>query len=103
MSNLTSQQIEQLSVAERIQLVEDIWDSIAATPERLDLTEGQRQELDDRLAAYHRDSNGGSSWAQVKARLQSAKAETAVLSEAALAAEWNRPEEEEAWSHLQLG
>ena len=53
MSNLTSQQIEQLSVAERIQLVEDIWDSIAATPEHLDLTEEQRQELDDRLAAYH--------------------------------------------------
>ena len=71
MSNLTSQQIEQLSVAERIQLVEDIWDSIAATPERLDLTEGQRQELDDRLAAYQRNSNGGSSWAEVKARLQS--------------------------------
>ena len=31
------------------------------------------------------------------------KAETALLSEAALSADWNRPEEEEAWSHLQLG
>ena len=39
------------------------------------LTEKQQQELDDRLAAYYRDSNGGSSWAQVKARLQSAKAD----------------------------
>jgi hypothetical protein len=28
-------------------------------------------------------------------------AETALLSEAALAKDWNRPEEEEAWSHLQ--
>ena len=27
--------------------------------------------------------------------------ETALLSEAALAEEWNRPEEDEAWSHLQ--
>ena len=27
--------------------------------------------------------------------------ETALLSEAALARDWNRPEEEEAWSHLQ--
>ena len=27
--------------------------------------------------------------------------ETAVLSEPALAADWNRPEEDEAWSHLQ--
>lgn len=28
--------------------------------------------------------------------------ETALLSEAALAADWNRPEEDAAWSHLQL-
>jgi hypothetical protein len=27
--------------------------------------------------------------------------ETALLSEAALAADWNLPEEDEAWSHLQ--
>lgn len=30
-----------------------------------------------------------------------ATSETALLSEAALAVDWNRPEEEEAWSHLQ--
>ena len=29
------------------------------------------------------------------------KTETALLSEAALARDWNRPEEDEAWSHLQ--
>jgi hypothetical protein len=28
-------------------------------------------------------------------------AETALLSEASLAKDWNRPEEDEAWSHLQ--
>jgi hypothetical protein len=28
--------------------------------------------------------------------------ETALLSEAALAEDWNRPEEDEAWAHLQL-
>jgi hypothetical protein len=27
--------------------------------------------------------------------------ETALLSESALAEDWNRPEEDEAWSHLQ--
>lgn len=27
--------------------------------------------------------------------------ETALLSEAALAEDWNRPEEDEAWAHLQ--
>ena len=30
-----------------------------------------------------------------------AVAETALLSEQALAEDWNRPEEDEAWSHLQ--
>jgi hypothetical protein len=30
-------------------------------------------------------------------------AETALLSEAALAEDWNRPEEDEAWAHLQPG
>ena len=29
--------------------------------------------------------------------------ETALLSEAALAEDWNRPEEDAAWSHLQPG
>ncbi len=29
--------------------------------------------------------------------------ETALLSEAALAEDWSRPEEDEAWSHLQEG
>lgn len=29
--------------------------------------------------------------------------ETALFSEVALAEDWNRPEEEEAWAHLQSG
>jgi hypothetical protein len=32
---------------------------------------------------------------------QDAGCETALLSEAALAEDWNRPEEDEAWRHLQ--
>ncbi len=34
---------------------------------------------------------------------EQAVAETALLSEPALAEDWNRPEEDEAWKHLQLG
>lgn len=30
-----------------------------------------------------------------------ANIDTALMSEAALGADWNRPEEDEAWSHLQ--
>ena len=44
--------IDRLSVGERIALVEEIWDSIAADAERSPLTEEQKQEVDRRLAAH---------------------------------------------------
>ncbi len=59
-----------LSVAERIQLVEDIWDSIAAVPEAVPLTEEQREELDRRLDAYHRDPAAGAPWEKVRTRIR---------------------------------
>jgi putative addiction module component (TIGR02574 family) len=67
-SNLLSE-ILNLSVAERIQLVEDVWDSIAAEPEELPLTEEERQEMDRRLADVEANPGMGQPWAEVKARL----------------------------------
>ena len=58
-----------LSVAERILLVEDIWDSIASVPDAVKISEEQRQELDSRLDAYHRDPAAGSPWEMVKERI----------------------------------
>ena len=55
----TLQEIQRLSVAERIQLVEDIWDSIATAPESLELTQSQRNELDQRLQAHQENAAGG--------------------------------------------
>ena len=71
MSHLILQDIQQLSVAERIQLVEDIWDSIARAPESLALTANQQHELDNRLAAHQQDSSAGASWTEIKVRIQS--------------------------------
>ncbi len=62
--------ILKLSVPERVQLVEDIWDSIAASPEALPVTEAQRQELDRRLAAHARDPSEARPWGEVRARLE---------------------------------
>ncbi|HUT33557.1 MAG TPA: addiction module protein [Planctomycetota bacterium] len=59
-----------LSVAERIQLVEDIWDSIAAVPEAVPLTDEQREALDRRLDAYHRDPAAGTPWEEVRDRIR---------------------------------
>lgn len=59
----------ELPVAERLKLVEAIWDSIAASPEALSLTEAQRTELERRLEEYEQNPDAGSPWAEVKARI----------------------------------
>lgn len=66
-------EITQLSTAERIQLVEDIWDTIAAQPEEISLTEAQMQELDRRLNAYHQNPQAGASWQEVQQRVRGQK------------------------------
>jgi putative addiction module component (TIGR02574 family) len=48
--------LQQLTVDERIKLVEDLWDSIAADQGALPITADQKSELDCRLAV---DKNGG--------------------------------------------
>ena len=62
--------IDQLSLAERILLVEEIWDSIATETQDLPLTEAQREDLARRVSAYEANRHAGSSWEQVKARLR---------------------------------
>ncbi|HUT54681.1 MAG TPA: addiction module protein [bacterium] len=58
-----------LPVEDRITLVQDLWDSIAEVPEKVALTAEQREELDRRLDAFHRDPEAGSPWEEVKARI----------------------------------
>ena len=62
--------IKELSVAERLQLVGDIWDGIAAEQESLEITEAQRIELKRRLDEYRSSGEKGSSWESIKNRLQ---------------------------------
>ena len=62
-------EILQLSVAERIQLVEDIWDSVAAFPNEAPLTESQKKELDRRLLSYAQNPQEGIPWEDLKAQL----------------------------------
>lgn len=62
--------IGQLSIPERIVIVQQIWDSIAAREEEIPVTAPQREELDRRLEEYHRSPDEGSPWEEVKARLR---------------------------------
>jgi len=51
--------LSKLPIDERIKLVEELWDSIAAEQKALPLTEEQKTELDRRLDAYEADGNRG--------------------------------------------
>ncbi len=66
MSPTQLEEILSLSVEERIQLVEAVWDSITEHPESLPVTEAQRKELDRRLADHLRDPHAARSWSQVR-------------------------------------
>jgi putative addiction module component, TIGR02574 family len=68
-STLTPSGVLSLSVAERIQLVEDIWDTIVEVPDEVGWTDTQKAEIDRRLDAYHCSLEEGSLWDMVRERI----------------------------------
>jgi putative addiction module component (TIGR02574 family) len=69
MSPLPLKEILKLSVAERVQLAEDIWDSIVESPESLPVTDAQKQELDRRREEHAKDPSATRSWEAVRANI----------------------------------
>ncbi|MBM4146426.1 MAG: addiction module protein [Nitrospira sp.] len=69
MKQITATDALTLSIPERIQLVEDIWDTIAIETEAIELTEEEKKIIDERLEAYHRNPDLGSPWADVYKRI----------------------------------
>jgi putative addiction module component (TIGR02574 family) len=71
MSRDLLEEILQLPVEERLELVQRIWDSIAASPEAVPLPESHREELDRRL---DRPSSGEDvTWDELRDRLRDKK------------------------------
>ncbi len=62
--------ILELSIAERIELVQEIWDSIAEVPEELSLSENQKKELDARAVEIRSNPASGVLWEDIKANLK---------------------------------
>ena len=62
-----------LSIAERLQLVEDIWDSIAeeaqTAPDALPISEEELAEVRRRREEHERDPGSAIPWEQVRAEL----------------------------------
>ena len=61
--NLKSLEIERLSIDERLELVEALWDSIASSAA---LTDAQREELDRRLTDYQQHPDDVTPWHEVE-------------------------------------
>jgi putative addiction module component (TIGR02574 family) len=62
----------ELTPAERIQLAEDLWDSVGASPENMPgLTDAQLEEIERRLEDHARDPAAAIPWEEVRARLWS--------------------------------
>jgi putative addiction module component (TIGR02574 family) len=62
--------VESWPPEDRLRLIEEVWERLAATPEATSLTEPQAQDLRRRLEAYRDNPKAGSPWEEVKTRLQ---------------------------------
>jgi putative addiction module component (TIGR02574 family) len=63
--------IASLTPEERLSLLEELWDSLAAAPEGLPLTSTQRVELDRRLDDLDAEGPVGIPWDEVLSRIRS--------------------------------
>ena len=66
MARLSLDDIQRLSVSERVQLAEQIWDSIVETPDALPIPETQIQELDRRLKLHNEDPEAAQPWSTIR-------------------------------------
>jgi putative addiction module component (TIGR02574 family) len=67
------EEILNLSIKKRLELIEEIWDSIASDEQAIPLTSAQRRELDRRKREHRADPSAATSWSEVRDRLQKRK------------------------------
>ena len=63
-------ELSKLPLPKRLEIVEKLWDSIAADAERLPVTAAQAEELDRRLAAHESNPGEGATWEEIHDRLR---------------------------------
>jgi putative addiction module component (TIGR02574 family) len=69
----TLNQIIELSIQDRIRLVQAILDSIATEQDYIELTDSQKQELDRRIDDYEANPDNVLTWEEVKASIKTQK------------------------------
>ena len=68
---VTPTSIFELSPSEKLQLVEDLWDDLAASPDAVPIHDWQKDELARRKANLLKNSSSGLDWEEVKRRVRS--------------------------------
>jgi putative addiction module component (TIGR02574 family) len=67
-SDITS--VFDLSPSEKLQLVEDLWDDLAATPEAIPVHDWQKEELERRKTNLRNHPASGLTWEKVQRRVR---------------------------------
>jgi putative addiction module component (TIGR02574 family) len=67
---MSSASIFDLSPSDRLQLVEDLWDDLAAQPETVPVHDWQKQELARRKANLQKNLASGLAWDEMKRRVR---------------------------------
>jgi putative addiction module component (TIGR02574 family) len=67
--HLTPDELRQLSVEDRLQLIEELWDSLDGEADGLPVPNWHRAEIDKRLDALEDGTSVGASWDEVHRRI----------------------------------
>lgn len=62
--------IDRLPIADRLALLDEIWNSIAAAPEQLPVTEEQKHTIDRRIAQLEANPKDVLTWDDIKTQVQ---------------------------------
>ena len=62
--------LEALTIEEKLDLVQDLWDEIAQSPQSVELTPDQLDEVERRLAEHERNPGRYPTWEEVRRELE---------------------------------
>jgi putative addiction module component (TIGR02574 family) len=68
--NTELNKVFELTLSEKLQLLEDLWDSIALCSEQIPVLDWQKEELAKRKATYLQNPSSGISWEEAKERIR---------------------------------
>ncbi|HLG17408.1 MAG TPA: addiction module protein [Blastocatellia bacterium] len=67
----SAESVFDLSLSEKLQLVEDLWDDIASTPEAVPVHDWQKEELARRKQNLQSNPGSALSWQEIQRRVRS--------------------------------